>query len=82
MRLIEYVLRVQKARGYGLDKILEKKGFICDMDGVIYHGNKLLPGVGEFLKWLKENGKSLSFPDKFRTIYTERASAKASPSRT
>ena len=61
MRLIEYVLRVQKARGYGLNKILEKKGFICDMDGVIYHGNKLLPGVGEFLKWLKENGKSYLF---------------------
>ena len=20
----------------------EKKGFICDMDGVIYHGNRLL----------------------------------------
>lgn len=23
----------------------EKKGFICDMDGVIYHGNRILPGV-------------------------------------
>lgn len=23
----------------------EKKGFICDMDGVIYHGNKILPGL-------------------------------------
>ena len=23
----------------------EKEGFICDMDGVIYHGNKILPGV-------------------------------------
>ena len=23
----------------------EKKGFICDMDGVIYHGNHILPGV-------------------------------------
>ena len=22
-----------------------KKGFICDMDGVIYHGNRILPGV-------------------------------------
>ena len=27
-----------------LDEIRNKKGFICDMDGVIYHGNKLLPG--------------------------------------
>ena len=24
----------------------EKKGFICDMDGVIYHGNRILPGRG------------------------------------
>ena len=23
----------------------EKKGFICDMDGVIYHGNQILPGA-------------------------------------
>ena len=26
-----------------------KKGFLCDMDGVIYHGNKILPGVPEFI---------------------------------
>ena len=25
------------------------KGFICDMDGVIYYGNELLPGVREFI---------------------------------
>lgn len=24
----------------------EKKGFICDMDGVIYHGNRILAGGG------------------------------------
>lgn len=39
----------------------EKKGFICDMDGVIYHGNNLLPGVTEFLKWLEENEKEYIF---------------------
>ncbi len=38
-----------------------KKGFICDMDGVIYHGNKLLPHVKEFIKWLEDNGKSYLF---------------------
>ena len=27
----------------------EKKGFICDMDGVIYHGNLLLPAFGSLL---------------------------------
>ena len=38
-----------------------KKGFICDMDGVIYHGNKLLPGVSEFVNWLKEQNKEYLF---------------------
>jgi NagD protein len=38
----------------GLGETLKrKKGFICDMDGVIYHGNRLLPGAGEFVEWLK-----------------------------
>ena len=31
------------------------------MDGVIYHGDRLLPGVKEFLKWLKDSGKSFLF---------------------
>ena len=35
-----------------LKELHEKKGFICDMDGVIYHGNRLLPGVKEFVDWL------------------------------
>lgn len=39
----------------------EKKGFICDMDGVIYHGNKILPGVVEFIKWLQEEKKEFLF---------------------
>ena len=26
-----------------------KKGFLCDMDGVIYHGNHILPGAAEFI---------------------------------
>lgn len=41
--------------------ILEKKAFICDMDGVIYHGNKLLPHVTEFVNWLIENKKEFLF---------------------
>ena len=42
-------------------RIREKKGFISDMDGVIYHGNKLLPGVKEFVKWLKKEKKRFLF---------------------
>ncbi len=44
-----------------MGKLQKKKGFICDMDGVIYHGNNLLPGVTEFLHWLEENGKEYIF---------------------
>lgn len=36
-----------------MSSLKEKKAFICDMDGVIYHGNLLLPGVKEFLEWLE-----------------------------
>ncbi|MBQ3140489.1 MAG: HAD family hydrolase [Clostridia bacterium] len=39
----------------------EKKGFICDMDGVIYHGNQILQGVPEFIKWLTDNKKEFLF---------------------
>ena len=39
----------------------EKKGFICDMDGVIYHGNRILPGVPEFIDWLQRTGKEYLF---------------------
>ena len=38
-----------------------KSGFISDMDGVVYHGNKLLPGAAEFLEWLEANGKEYIF---------------------
>ena len=38
-----------------------KAGFICDMDGVIYHGNRLLPGVGDFVQWLKTGNKQFLF---------------------
>ena len=42
-------------------ELLEKKAFICDMDGVIYHGNQLLPTVPKFVKWLVENEKQFLF---------------------
>ncbi len=38
-----------------------KCGFICDMDGVIYHGNTVLPGVAEFIKWLHDEKKEYLF---------------------
>lgn len=44
-----------------IDKIKSKTGFICDMDGVIYHGNKVLDGVPEFVDWLKKEHKKFVF---------------------
>ena len=44
-----------------MDNLKNKKGFICDMDGVIYHGNKLLPGVREFVDWLYKEKKHFLF---------------------
>ena len=44
-----------------IDKIKAKQAFISDMDGVLYHGNKLLPGVPEFVEWLKREGKKFLF---------------------
>ena len=44
-----------------MQNIFDKKGFICDMDGVIYHGNRLLDGVDEFVRWLDENQKKFVF---------------------
>lgn len=40
-----------------IDIIRNKNGFICDMDGVLYHGNRLLPGVKEFVAWLQRENK-------------------------
>lgn len=44
-----------------MEILRSKKGFICDMDGVIYHGNKLLPGVKEFVDWLYREDKNFLF---------------------
>ncbi len=44
-----------------IDQIKSKTGFICDMDGVIYHGNRLLPGVKEFVNWLISEQKRFVF---------------------
>ena len=44
-----------------IDLIREKKGFLCDMDGVIYHGNYLLPGAVDFVNWLNRENKKFLF---------------------
>ena len=44
-----------------MQEILDKKGFICDMDGVIYHGDRILDGVLDFVNWMIDNGKKFVF---------------------
>ncbi len=44
-----------------LTQLRSKSAFICDMDGVIYHGNNLIPHVKEFIDWLENNGKKYLF---------------------
>ena len=44
-----------------MELLRSKQGFICDMDGVIYHGNRLLPGVKEFVQWLYAEEKNFLF---------------------
>ncbi len=44
-----------------LTDLRSKKNFICDMDGVIYHGNNLIPHVKEFIEWLENNDKQFLF---------------------
>lgn len=52
---------MQNNKTRALEALRAKKGFIIDMDGVIYHGNMLLPGVPEFVDWLKQEDKAFLF---------------------
>jgi len=44
-----------------VEALRNKQGFICDMDGVIYHGDRLLPGVTEFVNWMQKEKKEFLF---------------------
>ena len=49
--------------------IQTKRGILCDMDGVIYHGNRILPGTLDFVAWLRATG----IPFLFLTNSSERS---------
>ncbi|MBN2559004.1 MAG: TIGR01457 family HAD-type hydrolase [Clostridia bacterium] len=44
-----------------MEILRNKKGFICDMDGVLYHGNNLMPGAKIFVDWLRSENKEFLF---------------------
>jgi NagD protein len=52
------------------ETVMEKKGFLIDMDGVIYRGSEPIPGAVEFINNLRENG----FPFLFLTNNSQRTS--------
>lgn len=43
------------------ERLASARGIISDMDGVIYHGNLLLPGAQEFVEWLRYTDKQFLF---------------------
>jgi NagD protein len=57
----EFTLLIRLNKRKMPESIREKAAFICDMDGVIYHGDKLLPYVKEFVDWLNVNNKKYLF---------------------
>ncbi len=44
-----------------MKELKSKRGFVCDMDGVIYHGARLLEGSKAFVDWLKAEDKRFLF---------------------
>lgn len=52
---------LQHAKSAEMEALQAKKGFIIDMDGVIYHGPRLLPGARDFVNWLKQHQKKFLF---------------------
>lgn len=44
-----------------LEELRSKAAFLCDMDGVIYHGGIVIPGAKEFIDWLKKENKKYLF---------------------
>lgn len=44
-----------------LERIRGKKGFLCDLDGVIYRGGHLIEGAKQFHEWCRKEGKKITF---------------------
>jgi hypothetical protein len=44
-------------RHRSLHALAAKSAFICDMDGVVYRGNNLIPGVKDVLDFFNREGE-------------------------
>ena len=43
-----------RKEAFMVEELKNKTAFISDMDGVVYHGNNLLPGAADFIRMLEE----------------------------
>jgi NagD protein len=57
----DYLAAIIQIKETKMKDVVSKKGFICDMDGVIYHGSVILDGVKEFVNWMIESDKKFVF---------------------
>ena len=53
------------------NELKNAKLFICDMDGTVYLGERVLDGALEFVKLLKEKGKELLKAAGFSAMVTD-----------
>jgi NagD protein len=53
--------KLREQTPYTVERMRQKQAFICDMDGVIYHGNQILDGVQRFVSWLQAENKKFIF---------------------
>lgn len=44
-----------------IQELRNRQGFIADMDGVIYHGDRLIPGADKLVEWFERCGKKYLF---------------------
>jgi NagD protein len=54
-------MKMEKEKIVNIRELRQKKAFICDMDGVLYHGNRILPGAKKFVGFLKKEKKQFLF---------------------
>ena len=58
-KYLQVIIVKRRINSYG--KFKSKKRLYLRYDGVIYHGNQLLPGVKEFVEWLQKEEKQFLF---------------------
>lgn len=65
MRILGNMATLERTKNVRWGELKERvqsvRGIISDMDGVIYHGDRLLPGTVAFIEWLRSENKKFLF---------------------